>query len=84
MTTVSVEEFRSQVDQYLALAAAGEVVLTQQGKPWIVLQGVPSGATADSAAFARSQEFWQMIQQRRAEQGIPWEEAKKSLNLQED
>ena len=84
MTTVSVEEFRNQVDRYLALAVSGEVVLTQQGRPWIVLQGLPGDPEVESEAFARSQEFWQMIQQRRAEKGIPWEEAKKVLNLSDE
>ena len=69
MTTVSVEEFREQVDRYLALAVDGEVVLTQQGKPWIVLQGLPGDPEVESEAFAHSKEFWQMIQQRRRGKG---------------
>jgi hypothetical protein len=36
----------------------------------------------DSARFANSAEFWQMIHDRRQEKGIPWEEAEKVLDLE--
>lgn len=80
MKTVTVEEFRSHVDQYLAETAQGEVVLTQDGKPWIILCPLPAEADLDSFSFASSPAFWQLIQQRRQEQGIPWEIAKKQLD----
>ena len=37
MTTITIEEFRAQVDSYLAAAAQETVVVTQDGLPWIVL-----------------------------------------------
>ncbi len=37
MTTVSVQEFRLDPDQYLAATANGDVVVTQDGEPWLVL-----------------------------------------------
>jgi prevent-host-death family protein len=40
MTVISVEEFRAHPDQYLAETARGDVVLTRDGEPWIVLRGV--------------------------------------------
>lgn len=82
MTTVSVEEFRAHPDQYLAATATGDVVLTQGGKPWVVLRSVHEDQDRLSAAYANSPEFWQMIQQRRQEQGIRWEEARPLLGLE--
>jgi antitoxin (DNA-binding transcriptional repressor) of toxin-antitoxin stability system len=81
MKTVSVEEFRAHLDDYLADAASRDLILTQEGKPWIVLRAIASEEDEDSTALARSPEFWQMIRARRQEQGIPWEQARKELEL---
>ena len=78
MTTVSIEEFRAQVDSYLAAAARDTVVVTQDGKPWIVLHAADDNG---DAAFEQSPAFWRLIHERRNEQGIPWEEARKQLDL---
>ena len=82
MTTVSLQEFRLQPDKYLAATANGDVVLTQDGEPWVVLRAVDEDQERLSAAYANSAEFWRMIQERRKEQGIPWAEAKKQLNME--
>jgi hypothetical protein len=79
--TLSVEEFRSHVDQFLEATAQEDIVLTRDGKPWVVIRAVTLDLDGDSAAFADSAEFWRMIRLRRQEQGIPWEEAEKLLNL---
>lgn len=81
MTTISVEEFRGQVDRYLAAAAQDPILVTQDGKPWLVVQAVPANGAEDSSDFSTSPAFWEMIRQRRQEQGIPWEEARKQLGL---
>jgi hypothetical protein len=81
MKTVSVEEFRAHLDEYLADAASRDVILTHDGKPWLVLRAIASEEDEGSTAFTRSPEFWRMIQERRQEQGIPWEEARKELEL---
>jgi hypothetical protein len=47
----------------------------------VVLRAVTEDVDRDSAVFANSAEFWQMIHLRRQEQGIPWEEAEKLLEL---
>jgi prevent-host-death family protein len=82
MTIVSVEEFRAHPDQYLAETAKGDVVLTQNGEPWVVLRGVGEDQDRLSAAYAHSPAFWRLIQERRQEQGIPWEEARGQLDLE--
>ena len=82
MTTVSLQEFRLHPDKYLAATANGDVVLTQDGEPWVVLRAVDEDQDRLSAAYANSPEFRRMIQQRRKEQGIPWAEAKKQLDME--
>ena len=81
MKTVTVDEFRDHPDQYLAEAAQGDVVLTQDGEPWVVLRSVASDQDRLSLAYAESPEFWQMIRERRHEPAVPWDEAKKQLGL---
>lgn len=81
MKMVSLEEFRDHVDQYLAGAASEDIVLMEKGKPCMLLQAIPDDTELSSVSFARSPEFWAMIQRRRQESGIPWEEAKKQLAL---
>ncbi len=80
MRTVKCGRFRASIDECLADAASGEVIVTNGGKPWLVLRSITEEAV-DSAAFAHSPEFWQMIRQRRQENGIPWEEAGRDLDL---
>jgi prevent-host-death family protein len=81
MTSVSIDEFREHLDQYLAKVANGDVILTQNGEPWVVLRAVDDDQDRLSAAYANSPEFWQMIERRRKEQGIPWDEARTELGL---
>jgi len=82
LTTITIEEFRAHPDRYLAETAKGDVVLTQAGQPWVVLRAVVDDQDRLSTAYANSPEFWQMIQQRRQEQTIPWEEARQQLGLE--
>ncbi len=81
MKTVSMEEFRAHVDQFLEETAQGDVLLTRDGKPWVIIRAIAEDLDRDSERFANSAEFWQLIQRRRQEEGIPWEEAEKLLDL---
>lgn len=83
MKTVDVEVFRQHPDQYLADAAQGDVILTQDGEPWVVLRAVGDDQDRLSAAYANSPDFHAMIQERRAETAIPWEKAKQELRLED-
>jgi antitoxin (DNA-binding transcriptional repressor) of toxin-antitoxin stability system len=83
MKTVTIEEFRARLDECLADAASRDVILTNEGKPWLVLHAIGSPKEQDSTAFTASSEFWRMIHERRREQGIPWEEARKELDQDE-
>jgi prevent-host-death family protein len=80
-STIELDQFRQQLDQILAKVAHGDVIVTRQGKPWIILHAVSEALDAESGELAQSPEFWEMIQQRRREAPIPWEEAKRQLEL---
>ena len=82
MKTVTVEEFRAHVDQYLGEAEREVVVLTRDDKPCVQLQPVPSEPGVDTDDLTRSPEFWRMIQERRKEKPIPWSDAKKDLAIE--
>jgi hypothetical protein len=79
--TIELDQFRDRLDQTLAETEHGGVILTRQGKPWIILHAVTEDWDAESAALAQSPDFWEMISQRRREEPIPWEEAKRKLGL---
>jgi hypothetical protein len=158
--TIELDQFRDRLDQALAEVEQGELILTRQGKPWIVMRAVchdpdaeilceagsrsetvsnPHGSNEDSvsligktvswvrkylgevfdlpaeamalvdgrrvsedcvleqgqileftdeeddedwaAELYKSPEFWEMIGQRRREEGIPWDEAMRRLDL---
>lgn len=81
MTTVTFQEFTLHPDQYVAATATGDVVITQNGEPWVVPRSVDDDQDRLSAAYAESVEFRQLIEQRRREQSIPSGEAKKQLDL---
>lgn len=81
MKTVSVEEFQSHVDQYLGIADSDDVLLVRDGKPVAWLRSVEQDYDDEDRAYINDPEFWKMIEERRREPGIPWEEAKKQLGL---
>jgi prevent-host-death family protein len=81
MTTVNLEEFTLCPGRYLAATAAGDVVVTQNGEPWVVLRSIEGDQDRLSAAYANSAEFHALIEQRRQEQAVPWDMAKKQLDL---
>ena len=79
MTIITIDEFRANLDQYLASTAEGDVVLTRDGEPVVVLHGIQDEGNLQSSAFADSPEFWRMIHLRRQEQAISWDQARKEL-----
>ncbi len=77
MKTVTVEDFQANPGQYLDFAEQETVVITRGGKPCAVIHSVPDDL--ESAELAHSAEFWSMIEQRRGERTIPWDDAKQEL-----
>jgi len=82
VTVISIEQFRAQLDRYLAATTESDVVLTRDGKPCFLLRAIPDAQGSETDEHEDSAEFWRMIRQRRQEQSIPWEEAKKQLDLE--
>lgn len=80
METVSLVEFRARLDSYLAAPAEDGVVITQDGKPWVVLHAAPNGGAEDDD-FARTPALWQMLHGRRQEPGIPWQDARSQYGV---
>ena len=80
MTLIRVEEFRADLDRYLAAATQGDVVLSATASRLRSCVRSRTMATR-MGAFAGSADFWRMIHERRQEQGIPWEEARQHLDL---
>ena len=78
---IELDQFRERLAEALAPAEHGGVIVTRQGKPWIVLHALTEDWDAESAALAQSPEFWEMIRQRRREPTIPWDEAMRELGL---
>jgi hypothetical protein len=79
--TIELDQFRDRSDEALAGTEHGDVIVTRQGKPWIIMHAVSEDWDAESAALARSPEFWEMIRQRRRENTVPWDEAMRRLGL---
>ncbi|HKI36160.1 MAG TPA: hypothetical protein VKA46_30160 [Gemmataceae bacterium] len=82
MTVISIEQFRAQLDRYLAATTESDVILTRDGKPCFLLRALQGANGSEAAEHEDSPEFWRMIQQRRQEKAIPWEEAKLQLDLE--
>jgi antitoxin (DNA-binding transcriptional repressor) of toxin-antitoxin stability system len=81
MKTVTISEFRADVDRYLAEAEREGVLLTREDKPCVLISPVPSPSDTQADDWVRSPEFWRMIQSRRSEPAIPWSEARKTLGV---
>lgn len=79
MKTVSIEEFRSHFEDYLAETEHGEILVTCEGRPWVILRDARQKDQGTDEEADLPAEFWEMIQQRRTEPAIPWEEARRSL-----
>jgi hypothetical protein len=77
--TIEFDQFRDQLDQTLAELDHGVVIVTRQGKPWIVLHRVTEDWDAETAALAQSPEFWDMITESRREPTVAWDDAMREL-----
>lgn len=81
MKTLSVEEFRTHMADYLATPTSEEVILTLDGRPCALVRPIHPPMDEESEALAKSDEFWEMIEARRQEAAIPWEDVKQELGL---
>jgi hypothetical protein len=79
MKSVDAGQFAANVNQYLLDSRSEVIVVTQAGKPCAVIQGLDYDE--EQLQLANSQDFWNLIQQRRKSPTIPWDVAKQRLNL---
>lgn len=83
MKTVTVEEFQSHFEQYVGSSNTGDVLLTRDGKPVAWVRSVDQDYDDEDRDYINDPAFWKMINERRKEVGISWEEADKLLGLDE-
>ena len=81
MKTVTVEEFQSHFDQYVGTNNTPDLLITRDGKPVAWVRTVDQDYDDEDRAYINDPAFWKMIDERRKEVGIPWDEAEKLLGL---
>ena len=64
MTSIPENELKANVDAVLSLSQSERIVISRRGKPCAVLVGIEN-YDAEDLRLATSDEFWQMIHQRR-------------------
>ena len=61
------------------VAGSSSVLVVKNGKPVALVSNV-RGLDAEQIELGTSGEFWKLIQERRRQKTIPWENVKKRLN----
>jgi hypothetical protein len=75
--SIDVSELQRDLDKYLSDQTADAFVVTRNGRPCAVVHIVADDV--ETAELAHSTEFWHMIEQRRREPTVTWEDAKREL-----
>ena len=82
MKTVEAGQFAANLNQYLQDSRSETIVVTQDGKPCALVQGLDYDE--EQLELVNSPEFWSMIEQRRKRPTIPWETVKARLKELKD
>ena len=82
MKEISVESFARDPESFLRAAQAERLLVTQEGKPLVILVGVENKDQEDWN-LENSPDFWRMIEQRRNRPTLPLNDLKASLLSQE-
>lgn len=82
MKEISVESFSQDLENFLHAAQSERLLVTQEGKPLVVLVGVENKDQEDWS-LENSPEFWQMVEQRRNRPTSPLKDLKVSLLSEE-
>ena len=77
MKSVDAAQLAANVNQYLRDSLSEAIIVTQAGRPCAVLQGL--SYDDEQLKLVNSPEFWALINERRGQRTIPWEEAKRLL-----
>ena len=83
MKEITLEELSQQTAALLDAAQHERLVVTRNGKPLAVVVGIENKDEEDLRLEA-SPEFWRMIEERRREPTVPWEDIKPELFADEE
>lgn len=78
MKQISVEQLATQSANWLRVAQKDRVLITKNGRPSAVIVGIENQDEEDWN-LQLSPAFWRMIEKRRREPTIPWEQVKAEL-----
>ncbi|MBI4663973.1 MAG: hypothetical protein HY735_34685 [Verrucomicrobia bacterium] len=81
MKTVELAE--TNLERCVTEAGAESVLVVKKGKPLALVSNV-QGLDAEQIELGTSAEFWKLIEERRRQKTIPWEELKKRLEAHDD
>lgn len=80
MKTINVRDLQKKVRQCIEVAQKDRVVVTRHGKPVALVTGV-EGYDWEDLHWATNASFWKMIEERRKEPTIPFEEVCRRLKI---
>lgn len=80
MKTINVRDLQKKVRRTLEVAQKERVVVTRHGKPIALVTGV-TGYDWEDLYWATNASFWKMIEARRNEKTIPFEEVCRRLHI---
>jgi prevent-host-death family protein len=78
MKEITLEQLSRETSALLDAAQHERLVVTRNGKPLAVVVGIENKDEEDLRLEA-SPEFWRMIEERRREPTVPWEDVKAEL-----
>ena len=80
MKTINVRDLQKKIRQCIEIAQKERVVVTRHGKPVALVTGL-DGYDWEDLYWATSASFWKMIEKRRKEPTIPFEEVLQRLRI---
>ena len=79
----TLEMAETDLSQCVKQASSQSVLVVKKGKPVALVSNV-EGLDAEQIQLGTSAEFWKLIEHRRRQKTIPWEELKKRLRKLRD
>ena len=79
MKTISVRDLQKKIRECVDSAQSDQVVITRHGKPAALMIGL-EGSDWETVVLETNTKFWELIQKRRNQSTISFEEMKNRLN----
>jgi hypothetical protein len=80
MKTLTVEHPSGELKHVLAVSRQGRVLVKHKGKPLALVIDVRH-KDEEQIELENDPEFWRMIQERRSQPSVPWEQVKADLGI---